>query len=128
MASHTGDVPAGGIADQPVLERLVAHAREELQRRVERLLPRPVRDQLDADEEAATPDVADIAAVAQRLLQGGEQIVAVAGAFLHQTVPFDDRLNRDAGGAGGGVAGEGVTGQRGALPLERKSTRLNTSS
>ena len=59
------DIAADGIADQAVVEGLVADPGEELQRGVEGLLGRAVGDQLDADEEAAAADVADMASLAQ---------------------------------------------------------------
>ena len=64
---------------------------------------------------AAAPDVANGIHPAQGVGKPALQAGLVGGDPCQQVVAGDDLLHRDPGGAGGGVAGKGVAGAKGAV-------------
>lgn len=72
-----------GVADQAFFECLSLHTGRETHRRIERLLSVPVRDQLDAAEEAAAADVADIRVLPESF---GKPVLQHS---THECGPFD---------------------------------------
>ena len=102
------DGAAHGIAHQAAFHGLGLDAGMQLQRRIDGLLGGPVGDQLDAAEQPAPADIADMAVVAQPFGQRLVQQIAHGAHIGQQVVLGDLVLHRQRRRAGRGVAGIGV--------------------
>src|SRR5581483_2560894 len=96
------------IAAEPKLERSCLDPRIEFSCRIERRTRRPVGDELDCPEQTASPDVADMAVIAEAF---GEPPLQPRAARLHpveQIFLGYDLLHFQRGGAGHGMTEIGV--------------------
>src|SRR5690606_39480622 len=100
VAAAPVDGASHRIAKQSVLHGDALERRMQLQRRIEGLPGVPVLHELQADEQAAAPDVADVRMVAQRIAQARHQPLPSIPYLRQQPVPFDDSLDGQRSRAG----------------------------
>ena len=107
VAAPAVDRPAGRIAHQSARHGLGLDPRMQLAGRVEGRAAGPVGDQLQADEQAAAADIADVMMVAEALLQARAQYRALLAHVVQQPLALDGLLHGEGGGTGHGMADVG---------------------
>src|ERR1700722_388432 len=102
------DRAAHRIDHQAARHRFLLYARVQLARGIERSLRTAVGDKLDAAEQPAPSDIADMRIVGEALLQPSLQTFAHRPDIGEQAVAPDDLLNCEAGGCGHRMAHIGM--------------------
>ena len=116
VAVDAVDIAADGIADEAVVEGGLADAGEELLLGRERLSRLAIGDEFDADEIAAAADVADGIDATQRIAHHLHQPGAVGVHALDEAVARLTMVCTATPAAqAGGMGGEGVAGEGGAV-------------
>ena len=108
------DRAAHGIGGEPAGKGFSFYAFIDLERGGENLLGGTVGDEFERPEQAAAADVADMAVVAEPVVQRGFQALAHQADVFDQIILLDDALHFQGRGAGDGVGLVGLAVQEAA--------------